>query len=61
MYLLFTSILYFRTGISAQSFSELKEDLEFKEEEFDKAKYTTEVIEMRNENLKKQLDDVRFS
>lgn len=37
---------------------ELREDLEFKEEEFDKARYTTEMIEYRNETLKKQLDNV---
>lgn len=40
---------------------ELREDLEFKEEEFDKARYTTEMIEYRNETLKKQLDNVSLS
>lgn len=37
---------------------ELRDDLEFKEEEFDKARYTTEMIEYRNETLKQQLDNV---
>ncbi|CAL8121674.1 unnamed protein product [Orchesella dallaii] len=45
---------------AGQTFMELREDLEFKEEEFDKARYTTEMIEYRNETLKKQLDNVRF-
>ncbi|CAG7821192.1 unnamed protein product [Allacma fusca] len=37
------------------SLTEMRDDLEFKETEFDKAKYTTEGIEQRNEILKKQI------
>jgi hypothetical protein len=45
----------FRAG---QNFIEMREELDFKEDEFDKAKYTSEMIEYRNEALRKQLENV---
>jgi len=50
-------VIYCRAG---QNFAEMREELDFKEEEFDKARYTSEMIEYRNENLKKQLEGVCF-
>jgi len=40
------------------NFYEMRGDLEVKEEEFDKSKYTKEMIEQRNSSLNKQLANV---
>lgn len=38
--------------------AELEEDLMFKLQETDKAKFTTEMVEVRNKTLQKQLEEV---
>jgi len=40
------------------NFYEMRGDLEVKEEEFDKSKYTKEMIDQRNSSLNKQLANV---
>jgi hypothetical protein len=39
----------------------MREELDFKEEEFDKARYTSEMIEYRNDALRKQLENVCYA